>query len=56
VRKANAPFAVIGFQQVITAQPQKFANELAILARILNHQNPRHAPPNTTYLVPAEAA
>jgi len=43
VRQPNPAFAIIGLQQLITAKPQQLADEQAILVRILNHQNSRHA-------------
>jgi hypothetical protein len=52
MRQSNAAFPVIRLHQLITAQAQQFRDEIAILARILNHQNPRHTPQNATLRMP----
>lgn len=54
MRQANAPFAVIRLHQVIPAQAQQLRDKIAILARILNHQNPRHTPQNAPYRMPSK--
>jgi hypothetical protein len=41
--EADAVLAVIGFEQFVAAQAQQFGNEVPILGRILNDQNPLHA-------------